>query len=508
MDNSDAPALEEDDNEKDNNTRDDNDEDNVDNNNNNEDDDIDEDEDEDDDEDDDDEVDEDGKKKKKKRRLPPSAMLIQKAKAIHGANPRNLIEKIVRIKIQSHPYWKEKCIGLNEETLVDRAMALNSFGGTYGGSKQPTNFLCLILKMLQIQPDMDIIAEFITNEDFKYVTVLGAFYLRLIGKPLEIYKYLEPLYNDYRSVRMKLDVGYRKLTIDQFVEELLTTNYACDIALPHLPHRQLLEQQHALPKRVSALVDLGIVDMDQLKLDVESELDEQDRASKPSAVVPKKTSSKEVDITMKDSKPAGSIEEREPGEMDRDVRSNDHRGRDRDQHERGHHDRDHRDRDHRDRDDRYRSRDYRDDRDYRDRDRYRDRDYRDDRDRDRGRDRDRDRYDDRDRRDRDRDSRDNRDNRDNRDRYDDRDHKDRDGNRDNRDSRDGDRDSRKRDRSPVLGEEKIKKKKDVSKYEKGSSSTGSSASTKSNGAEKKDEQTEIEEMNALRAKLGLKPLKS
>lgn len=33
--------------------------------------------------------------------------------------------------------------------------------------------------------------EFIKNEDNKYVRLLGAFYLRLVGKPLEVYEYLE-----------------------------------------------------------------------------------------------------------------------------------------------------------------------------------------------------------------------------------------------------------------------------------------------------------------------------
>ncbi len=28
----------------------------------------------------------------------------------------------------------------------------------------------------------------------------GAFYLRLVGRPKEVYQYLEPLYNDYRKV--------------------------------------------------------------------------------------------------------------------------------------------------------------------------------------------------------------------------------------------------------------------------------------------------------------------
>jgi hypothetical protein len=33
--------------------------------------------------------------------------------------------------------------------------------------------------------------EFIKNEDYKYVRLLGAFYMRLVGKPLDVYQYLE-----------------------------------------------------------------------------------------------------------------------------------------------------------------------------------------------------------------------------------------------------------------------------------------------------------------------------
>lgn len=54
------------------------------------------------------------------------------------------------------------------ELLVDKAMDLRFVGGHYGGNVKPTPFLCLILKMLQIQPDKDIIIEFIRN-DHKYV---------------------------------------------------------------------------------------------------------------------------------------------------------------------------------------------------------------------------------------------------------------------------------------------------------------------------------------------------
>jgi len=51
--------------------------------------------------------------------------------------------------------------------LIDKASALKYIGGTYGGNIKPAPFLCLLLKMLQIQPDKDIIIEFIRNEHFK-----------------------------------------------------------------------------------------------------------------------------------------------------------------------------------------------------------------------------------------------------------------------------------------------------------------------------------------------------
>ncbi len=47
--------------------------------------------------------------------------------------------------------------------------------------QKPTHFICLILKMLQIQPDKDIIIEFIRNEDYKYVRLLGVRVCRLAG---------------------------------------------------------------------------------------------------------------------------------------------------------------------------------------------------------------------------------------------------------------------------------------------------------------------------------------
>lgn len=83
------------------------------------------------------------------------------------------MEYIIRQKIYQTTYWKEKCFALTAESLVERAAELRAAGGTFGGGRKPTPFLCLILKMLQIQPAKEIIIEYIKNGDFKYIRLLG-----------------------------------------------------------------------------------------------------------------------------------------------------------------------------------------------------------------------------------------------------------------------------------------------------------------------------------------------
>ena len=129
------------------------------------------------------------------------------ARTVHGQNPLYLVEKIVRNKIYDNAYWKEHCFALTADSLIDKAVELKEVGGCYGGFRKPTKFICLLLKMLQIQPEKDIILEFIKNEEFKYLRVLGAMYLRLVGTPLDIYQYLEPLYVDFRKIKLRTDTG-------------------------------------------------------------------------------------------------------------------------------------------------------------------------------------------------------------------------------------------------------------------------------------------------------------
>jgi len=136
--------------------------------------------------------------------------------------------------------------------------------------------------MLQIQPEKEIVIEFIKNEDYKYVRLLGAFYLRLVGKPVEIYTYLEPLYNDYRKVRSRTDLGFVWKHVDEYIDELLTSDFCCDCALPYLPKRHTLEFQGLLGPRISALSEELEMEIEQPPSDDEDKTKSQSSESRVS----------------------------------------------------------------------------------------------------------------------------------------------------------------------------------------------------------------------------------
>lgn len=181
---------------------------------------------------------------------------VKDAKSVHGTNPQYLVEKIIRSRIYDSKYWKEECFALTAELLVDKAMELRFIGGVFGGNIKPTPFLCLTLKMLQIQPEKDIVVEFIKNEEFKYVRALGAYYMRLTGSSLDCYKYLEPLYNDNRKLRRQNRMAQFEIVhMDEFIDELLREERVCDVILPRIQKRHVLEENNEIEAKVSALED-------------------------------------------------------------------------------------------------------------------------------------------------------------------------------------------------------------------------------------------------------------
>ena len=187
------------------------------------------------------------------------------AHSVHGTNPQFLVERITRDKIYAMTYWKEKCFGVSAAALVDLAMGIREFGGVYGGTQRCTDFICLLLKMLQIQPDKEIVVR-LPNEAALCVLRAqptraggvhqerGAQVCAHAGRVLLAHgrqaaggvpiprgalaccaavqrcraarsraRRAQPLYNDYRRVRRRATDGRFQLQhVDQFIDELLT----------------------------------------------------------------------------------------------------------------------------------------------------------------------------------------------------------------------------------------------------------------------------------------------
>lgn len=104
-------------------------------------------------------------------------------------------------------------------------------------------------------------------------------YVRLTFKPIEVYEVLEPMLNDYRKLRYRhqsevvsarqlhkyadnffsplLSGGsYTILHMDEFVDELLTQERACELILPRMTKREVLEETEGLAPRLSKLEDV------------------------------------------------------------------------------------------------------------------------------------------------------------------------------------------------------------------------------------------------------------
>lgn len=177
------------------------------------------------------------------------------AKNIHGTNPQFLIERVIRGRIYDSTYWKEHCFALTAESLVDKALSLSYIGGTYG-IQRPTAFLCLVCKLLQIQPDKEILLEYLRFEEFKYLRAIAAMYARLTFSSLEVYEVLEPMLNDYRKLRFREMSGAYHITfMDEFIHDLLTKERVCELILPRLTRRDVLEDTEGLAPRSSLLED-------------------------------------------------------------------------------------------------------------------------------------------------------------------------------------------------------------------------------------------------------------
>lgn len=169
-------------------------------------------------------------------------------------NKLGVIEKIIRNKVYNCLYWKEKCFGLTSESIIDNALELKYIGGMINSLNQPSDFICLVVKMIQLNPKEDIIDEYLSIPEYKYLRALTAFYIRVTFPFVKVYQKLEGMYCDYRKLRLCSREGKYSIThMDEYIDDLITKEMVLDITLPSLPKRIVFENNNELMPKVSLL---------------------------------------------------------------------------------------------------------------------------------------------------------------------------------------------------------------------------------------------------------------
>jgi pre-mRNA-splicing factor 38A len=164
-------------------------------------------------------------------------------------------DKILRLRVYNTKYWKTECFGLTIATIIDKCSEIEYIGGTYGSNRTPSPFLCLLLKMLQINPEISIVKELLNDMTNKYLRALISMYIRIAFRPIDIYQILEPLLKDYRKLRLRSTAGWNIVHMDEFVESLLTSTFVCDISLPRMVGRNMLERNGKINQYINHLND-------------------------------------------------------------------------------------------------------------------------------------------------------------------------------------------------------------------------------------------------------------
>ena len=167
--------------------------------------------------------------------------------AVHGVDPQMLIEKIIRERIYESTFYRNNCDTLDFDALYKVATSLDHFGGTFANTK-PVPFICILLKLLQIQPSPENVDRLLHDTN-KYVVALGLFYARLVRDSRTCYSMIEAFLFDYRKLRHRqLDGTFALMHFDEFADNLLRLDRFCGIILPRLAKRKLLEEAGVLGK--------------------------------------------------------------------------------------------------------------------------------------------------------------------------------------------------------------------------------------------------------------------
>lgn len=172
-----------------------------------------------------------------------------------------LMEPIMRHRIQDSIFYKQYLYLTNEATILPIIVSQVKYIGSTNANGKPSPFICCLLRLLELEPlreIMEMCLDQLGTNEFKYLTALVMLYIRMVWASDEVINTLEPLYRDYRKLRVQLkspiiDNGMTKLYklsyIDVWCDDLLNNERAVDIILPRMTLRHILLESGAVATR-------------------------------------------------------------------------------------------------------------------------------------------------------------------------------------------------------------------------------------------------------------------
>lgn len=190
-------------------------------------------------------------------------MNIPKAQPIYNdkrqiLNKSNIIETIVRNRIKDSIFYKQYLFLTNEQTILP--IIINQVHCLAGldSNNRPSNFLCCLLRLLEINPSREIINLFLSYPQFKYLTCLTLMFIRLTRSPVEIYTLFDTYNANYSKIRMLssspkivngIPINYSISYIDEFVDNLIHQERYLGIILPRIEPRYKLAERGVVLER-------------------------------------------------------------------------------------------------------------------------------------------------------------------------------------------------------------------------------------------------------------------
>lgn len=105
--------------------------------------------------------------------------------------------------------------------VVERCIDIERVGFFVGPTKLPELFSCLVVRILQITPKPEIVFALVEQDVHKYLRVLGAVVIRLIGNQHMFEVMLQICFEDYRNIRVQhCDTVMAVVPLDVLCEQL------------------------------------------------------------------------------------------------------------------------------------------------------------------------------------------------------------------------------------------------------------------------------------------------